>query len=330
MAEIRSLLLWSHLRSEASRHVLQYRRGETVRSGRGLAFWFAPWSSSIAEVPIDDQELTLLMRGRSADFQELTVQGVLQWRVRDPEALASRLDFTLDLSTGRHAAQPLEQVANLLTEKAQQITGDTLAEASLAEVLEHGVGRLRARIHKALAESGALAILGVELVSVAVRSIRPIAEVERALQVTTRERIQQDADKATFERRALAVERERAIAENELQNKIELAKRTETLIAQEAKNARRRVTEHAENERLQALAAAERKRVETEAEAEAIRALEEARNATEEANVAIYRDLAPEVLLGLAAREMAGQLPSIGQLTVTPDLVSRALARLDG
>ena len=124
--------------------------GEPIRSGRGLAFWFLPWSSSVAEVPVDDQELTLLIRGRSADFQELTVQGVLQWRVRDPDALAARLDFTLDLATGQHVAQPLEQVANLLTEQAQQITGDTLAEASLADALEHGVARLRARIQEGL------------------------------------------------------------------------------------------------------------------------------------------------------------------------------------
>ncbi len=39
----------------------------------------------------------------------------------------------------------------------------------------------------------------------------------------TREAVQQDADRATYERRADAVHRERAIAENELANQIELA-----------------------------------------------------------------------------------------------------------
>ena len=47
------------------------------------------------------------------------------------------------------------------------------------------------------------------------------------------------SDKATFERRALAVEREGAIAENELQNQIELARRQEQLVAQNGANARR-------------------------------------------------------------------------------------------
>ena len=56
----------------------------------------------------------------------------------------------------------------------------------------------------------------------------------------TREAIQQAADEATFQRRAQAVEKERAIQENELQNKIELARREEQLIAQKGQHLRTR------------------------------------------------------------------------------------------
>lgn len=55
-------------------------------------------------------------------------------------------------------------------------------------------------------------------------------DVEKALGTPAREQLQQDADRATYERRALAVECERAIAENELQNKIELARRRSSLL----------------------------------------------------------------------------------------------------
>ncbi len=48
----------------------------------------------------------------------------------------------------------------------------------------------------------------------------------RGSQTPSRERVQQEADRATHERRALAVQRERAIAENELQNQIELRSRS--------------------------------------------------------------------------------------------------------
>src|SRR4029079_13124978 len=96
-----------------------------------------------------------------------------------------------------------------------------------------------------LAGDARLAETGLAVVDVRVVAVRAEADVERALQTPTREQVQQDADKATFERRALAVERERAIAEHELQNQIELARREEQLVEQKGQNERKRSTEQA-------------------------------------------------------------------------------------
>jgi uncharacterized membrane protein YqiK len=114
-----------------------------------------------------------------------------------------------------------------------------------------------------------------------------------------------------FERRALAVEKERAIAENELANKTELARREKQLITEEGENARNR-----------AAGLAEAQQVEAESEAGRIRTVEGAKAEAEQAHIAIYRDLPPAVLLGLAARELAGKLDTIEHLNVTPDLLA--------
>ena len=87
--------------------------------------------------------------------------------------------------------------------------------------------------------------MGLEVVSVRVGAVKPVAEVEKALQVPVREGIQQEADEATFRRRAEAVEKERAIQENELQNQIELARREADLIERRGENERKRVTDEA-------------------------------------------------------------------------------------
>src|SRR4029079_8568328 len=109
MATIQRYPLLRHLRSEPTYHVLRYRRGDLRRDGAGLAFWFRPIDTAVAEVPIDDRELPFLFRVRSADFQELAVQGVVTFRVAEPAALARRVDFTLDLASGRQAPAPLEE-----------------------------------------------------------------------------------------------------------------------------------------------------------------------------------------------------------------------------
>lgn len=75
-----------------------------------------------------------------------------------------------------------------------------------------------------------MAEMGLDIVAVRVGAVKPIADVEKALQIPVREAIQQEADVATFRRRAEAVEKERAIQENELQNQIELARREANLI----------------------------------------------------------------------------------------------------
>ena len=97
MAEISRLLFLRHLRGESSAHILHHSGGETLRSGRGLSFWFLPMSASISELPMDDRELTILFHGRSQDFQDISVQAVVSWRVAEPELTASRIDFSVDL-----------------------------------------------------------------------------------------------------------------------------------------------------------------------------------------------------------------------------------------
>ena len=98
MADITRFLFFRHLRGEQSSHILHFANGQLARSGRGLSFWFLPLSASIAEVPIDDREQAFLFHGRCADFQDVTAQGVITYRVTDPELVSQRVDFTIDLN----------------------------------------------------------------------------------------------------------------------------------------------------------------------------------------------------------------------------------------
>jgi hypothetical protein len=126
----------------------------------------------------------------------------------------------------------------------------------------------------------------------------------------------------------MAVERERAIAENELQNQIELARREEQLVAQRGANARRQAEEAAAASRIEADAQAARELRLAEATAQGSRALGEAEAAAEAARIAAYRDLPPASVLCLAAKDLAASLPRIGSLVLTPDLLVPVLAKI--
>ncbi|WP_271077191.1 SPFH domain-containing protein [Aurantiacibacter sp. MUD61] len=303
------------LRADPSQHVLRYAKGRLKASGRGLVFWFAPATASLAEVPLDDREMTFYTKGRSADFQDVSVQGMIGWHVATPEQAADRIDFTIDPRNGRWNARPSESIETRISGIAAQAVLEYLATAPVRELLDAGVDPLRDIVGAALADNPGLTQIGVEVVSVRLANLAPTSELERALQTPTFEALQQKADEATFARRALAVEKERAIAENELATKVELTRRKKVLIAEEAENARDAARGEAEAQMIAA-----------EGEAERIRAVEKARAEAEKAHMDVYRDLPPQVLLGLAAREFAGKLENIEQLNVTPDMLAQ-LAR---
>jgi len=330
MAEIRSYWLLRHLRAEPHNWIAHFKNGRRARSGRGLAFWFAPLGASLIEVPLDDRELAFLLAGRSADFQAVHVNGVVTCRVEDPELLASRVNFSIDARTGRWTGEPLDKLAAVVTELAQEIANGFLARAPLRTLLDQGIEVIREEIQEGLVAAPALESLGIAIVATRIASLKPSGDMEKALEMPARERIQQEADEATFARRALAVEKERAIAENELANQIELAKREEQLIAQRGQNEKKRVIDASESKRIEAEAAAENIKLDASAQAEWLRVTEGARVDAERARMDIYRELPPAALMGLAARELAGKLQSIDHLNVSPDMLGVLLERVLG
>jgi regulator of protease activity HflC (stomatin/prohibitin superfamily) len=232
MADITRRLGWRHLRGAPTAHVRHHRSGQLVHDGPGLSFWYRSLTAALSEVPVDDRELAMTFHARTSDFQDVAVQATVTYRISDPAVAASRIDFSIDPDSGAWRGTPLEQLGSLLTETAQQHALDVLARTSLASALVDGVAAVRERIADGLAAEPRLPATGIEVVAVRVVALRPEPEVERALRTPAREQIQQDADKATYERRAVAVERERAIAENELASRIELARREEQLVDQ--------------------------------------------------------------------------------------------------
>ncbi len=314
MSLITNFGFFARLRSDANHHILRYRGGKLRQSGRGLVFWFRPDVASIAEIPMDDREMTIFINGRSADFQAVNIQGVLAWRAAEPEKLAERIDFTIALRSGAYIGQPLERIETRLAGLVNQAALDYLARAPVRALLDAGIGPLRSQLEAALASDPALGEIGLAVVSVRLNNLAPSSELERALQTPTFEALQQKADEAIFERRALAVDKERAIAENELANRVELAKRETELIAEESRNKRDRATGDAEAQQ-----------VEADAEGNRIRIVEAAKAEGEKAHMAVFRDLPPNVLIGLAAREFAGKLNTIEHLNVTPELLAAVM-----
>ncbi|SDL78897.1 SPFH domain-containing protein [Streptomyces wuyuanensis] len=330
MSDITRRLGWRHLRSAPTVHVRHHRRGRLVHDGPGLSFWFRALTAALSEVPVDDRELAMTFHARTSDFQDVSVQATVTYRISDPATAAARLDFSVDPDTGAWRGAPLEQISTLLTETAQQHALDVLARTPLSAALVDGVAAVRERIGGGLGAEPRLSDTGIEVVAVRVIALRPEPEVERALRTPAREQIQQEADRATYERRAVAVERERAIAENELASRIELARREERLVDQKGTNARREAEEGAAADAVRAEAEAARRVRLAKAEATAAREVGEARAGAQAAWLRVHSEADPATLHALAVTRLAENLPRVDSITLSPDVLTGLLARLGG
>ncbi|ALJ21771.1 SPFH domain-containing protein [Microbacterium sp. No. 7] len=330
MATITPRPFLRHLSAAPTMHVRHQRRGAVRHAGPGQAFWFRALDATISEVPLDDRELPVVVGLRTADLQQLSAPATVTFRIADPDLAARRIDFSIDLTDGTWVERPLEAIAAPLHGAATAVVVHLLQPLRLDEALRTDLARLGARATELLAADERLADLGVQIVGVRFALLRAEPDVERALQTPAREAIQQDADRATFARRALAVEREAAIGENELANQIELAKRQEELVVTRGRHSRTEAEQAAATSAIAAEAEAERIRLNAQARADAERALGAAAAAAERARMDAVRDLPAGILTALALRELAGSLPAIDHLTVTPDLLTDLIGRLGG
>jgi hypothetical protein len=187
-----------------------------------------------------------------------------------------------------------------------------LARTPLAAALMDGVAAVRERVTAGLATEPRLPATGIEVVAVRVVALRPEPE----------------ADRATYERRAVAVERERTIAENELASQIELARREEQLVEQRGTNARREAEEHAAADAVRAEAEAARSVRLARAEAEGAQTVGAARAQAQAAWLQVHTEVDVAVLHALTATRLAENLPRIDSVTVSPDVLTGLLARL--
>lgn len=196
-------------------YVLHFSGGKLAREGAGLSFFYFEPSSSLVSVPLASANIPFVLNEPTADFQTLTVQGQLTYRIADPKKAAAMLDFTLD-AKGRYTSDQYQKLPDRLIYSLQTLARAEIQALALRDALVFG-DSLTARVLDRLKASQEVVQLGVEILNLAVLSLRPTPEMAKALEAEAREALNRRADEAVYTRRNAAIEQERRIKENELQ-----------------------------------------------------------------------------------------------------------------
>ena len=321
-------------------YLMQVRGGRVVNEGAGLSmFYYAP-TSSLLSVPVASREAPFIFHHVTADFQALTVQGQVSYRVSDPGKAATMLNFALRADGKHYESDDPEKLPQRVLAVVEVLIQQDVQSMALKDALRAS-DKISASLARRLQAHAEIVALGLEVLGVFVLAIKPTPETARALEAEAREAILKTSDEAIFARRNSAVEQERIIRENELDTEVavESKKRLirETQMEAEA-SVRRKKQElrqaemegdiSVENSRT-AFVALNAENTRTLAEAEAHR-LASVMKALQTADPRVVQALAaagmqPGQLIAQAFGGIAEKAERIGQLNMSPELLQSLL-----
>ena len=208
----------SYIKFDSMTYVIQFKNGQVKKEGRGLSFFYFAPNSSIAAIPMGSNDLPFIFNETTNDYQSISIQGQVTYKIGNPKQLAELLDFTVD-SNGTYKKNDSEKLNQRIINEAQTATSSFIHSLGLKESIR-SAKTIETKITEGLQASQAISILGIEILTVNILAIKATPEMARALETETREKLSQEADQAVYERRNFAVEQERKIKETELNTEI--------------------------------------------------------------------------------------------------------------
>jgi regulator of protease activity HflC (stomatin/prohibitin superfamily) len=285
-------MLINYYKGEPNSYVLSHRNGKLVQHGAGINFYYTPLTTTLAIVPLASQESQFIFNETTANFQEVSIQGSLIYRLSNPIELAKRLDFTVTPRKHAYKTEDPQQLVQRVVNSVQAHTRSEVMQRSLEQALSE-VKDLSSVVFEKVAKAPELTRLGIVLEGLHITAVKATPEMQKALEADYRESLHKREDQAIYARRKAAVDEERKIRESEMNTDVKLENRRKELVDTQARNAL---------------------------------ALAEAEAKADELKLAPYGELPPQALIGLALKEWAGNAGTIESLSITPDLLSKVVS----
>ena len=325
------------IKTQPTTHLMLFRKGRVVREGAGLSFFYYAPSSTLVAVPIASQAGDFMLELVTSDFQGVTVQGEISYRVSDPQRTAALMDFSLAANGKGYASEDPQRLADRVAMQAKVVIQQAIQALDLKQALKASATIARAA-QQQLSSQAEIEALGLQILGVSIVAIKPTPDIARALEAEARESNLKAADDAVYLRRMASVQNERSIRQNELDTEIavEQKKRQIQETQMEAKAAVMRRQNELRGEQMGSDIELEQRRKDlVEGQADNTRKLAEAEahkvgtlmQALEKADPRIVQalaavDMQPAQLIAQAFGGIADRAERIGQLNMSPELLN--------
>ena len=154
-----------YYKGQATDYILKYKSGKVVAEGAGSSFYYLGYNTQIVAVPTTGQDASFVFNEVTNNFQEVTIQGQLTYRVREPRKAAELLNFTINPDKGTYRSNDPERLSKRIANIIQIETRSEIRSRTLEETLRDSQ-TIAAAVLARSKTSAELESLGVELLSV--------------------------------------------------------------------------------------------------------------------------------------------------------------------
>lgn len=329
------MLGYRFIKTQPTDYVIQVRNGRPRREGLGLSFWYFAPTSSLVVVPTASVNEPFIFEEVTVDFQEITLQGQVTYRIAQPRRTSAMLNFALD-PRGRYVSEDPQRLSQRLLVRVQVAARAEIQALTLKQALVSD-DRIVTAVREKLRTDETLDALGLEVLGLSILAIKPKPETARALEAEAREALLRGADEAIYARRRAAVEQEQVIKETELNTEIAVETKKRQ-IRETQMDAERAVQERARQIEQEGMTgriqveqmrrdlvglAGQNTREEADAQAYALGAAMRALAGVDPRTVQALAGMGMDSrqLMALAFRDLADNAERIGQLNIAPDLL---------
>lgn len=327
-----------YIKFQPNEYVIQYSKGRIKRKGTSLSFYYYAPKTSLIVIPIESRDVPFIFEELTADFQTVSVQGNLTYRIVDMDKISGLLNYTYNPQLKIYLSDDPMKLSQRVINMISVLIKKHVEKMDLKQSIQ-ATEELAQKVFADLEQNKEFNNYGLELLGLSILAITPGKETARALEAQTREEILKKADEAIYERRNAAILQERKIKENELNTEIAIvAKKREIteaeleskLISQQANNKinQEQLEFEIEQEKIKkdlVNLELENSKVKTDAKVYELNLILEALRKADENTIKALISIGKNAneLIALAFQDIANNASKIGEFNISPELLKQ-------
>jgi regulator of protease activity HflC (stomatin/prohibitin superfamily) len=153
-------------------HVIQYSGGNVIREGAGLSFFYYSPTTSLVAVPVGSTDVPFIFEEQTGDYQTVSLQGQITYRIAEPKKVAGLMDFTLAANGRGYASDDPEKLPQRVINLVHVLARAEIEKLPLKQALRASEFLVKA-IRDQLETSPEIASLGLQVLGLSLLAIKP-------------------------------------------------------------------------------------------------------------------------------------------------------------